>query len=525
MATEATILLAILTGGLVGLGYFAAHKLLDHDPREPPPVPSWIPIIGHVVALARSPFDYFVHASEQTRDSIFSVPLPARKMYVVRDPDLIPTIQKQHRVLAFPAVMAEFMAVACGTSKETQGIQAKNVNGDEGDHGLSMEMRAAMHEALKPGPHLDGMSRDMIQEVAKALDALQPGRGDATRIAVYGWVRDVLTTASTRSVYGPMNPYDDKATAEAFWEFNSGLMSLRGGALPSTAARKAITARTKAANAFEDYHRRGGTDGAGALAKLSYQVRVKNGVPFEDRARLELGTSLSMLMNTVPAAFWTLFFVLSHPGLLNEVRGEIDACVETDHDAKTKILDLTALKSSCPLLLSTYQETLRHRTLGIVVREVMEDTYLDRWLLKKGATLTIPVQLVHQNTALWGRDAAEFDPRRFLAENRLKRAKDVFFRAFGGGKTLCPGRHFATNEVLALVATTVARLDMRPAGNGRRWEMPKTSDTLAGFPVPDADIEVEVSVRKGMEGVKWEVRLGGSGDKIVSLVAEDQEAE
>ena len=138
-------------------------------------------------------------------------------MYVVTKPELIQTVQKQHKILAFPPIEAKFASTICGASQEAQAILAKNVNGDEGDFGLSMESYAAMRAALKPGSQLDDMNRSMIQEIAKALDLLEPAKSQSKKIGLYGWSRDAITTATTRSVYGPMNPYDDKAIADAFW--------------------------------------------------------------------------------------------------------------------------------------------------------------------------------------------------------------------------------------------------------------------------------------------------------------------
>lgn len=140
-------------------------------------------------------------------------------MYVVTKPDLIQKVQKQHKVLAFPPVEAKFASTVCGVSPETQALLLQNVNGDEGDFGLSMESHAAMRAALKPGSQLDDMNRAMIHEIALSLDVLQPGTAPKTRqIDLYGWLRDIITAATTKSVYGPMNPYDDKTIADAFWQ-------------------------------------------------------------------------------------------------------------------------------------------------------------------------------------------------------------------------------------------------------------------------------------------------------------------
>lgn len=155
--------------------------------------------------------------SRKTGSPVFAMSLPGQKMYVVARPELIQTVQKRHRVLAFPPIEARFASAVCGASREAQDILARNVNGDEGDFGLSMDSYAAMRTALKPGELLDDMNRTMIEEIAKSLDSLEPARGESRVIGMYSWLRDAITTATTRSVYGPLNPYDDKEVADAFW--------------------------------------------------------------------------------------------------------------------------------------------------------------------------------------------------------------------------------------------------------------------------------------------------------------------
>lgn len=299
-------------------------------------------------------------------------------------------------------------------------------------------------------------------------------------------------------------------------------MSILVGFLPSITARKPIVARTKVAKAFEAYYKAGGVQTASVLAQKRYQVGIDNKVPLEDIARYEVGGSIAILVNTAPAAFWTLLLLCSHPGLLPEIRKEIDGCTKTatENGSTVKTIDITTLKETCPLLLSSYQEVLRYSSMGTSVREVMEDTYLDQWLLKKGAMLQMPSRIIHQDPSLWGTNVGEFNPRRFLPEEKKNRPRDVCFRAFGGGKTLCPGRHFATNEILAVVALFIARLDMKPAAG--EWKLPTTANTNVAAVVmePDDDIEVEIKTREGFEGVKWVIRLDDS-EKIFAMVTED----
>ncbi|KAL9619511.1 MAG: hypothetical protein Q9160_005874 [Pyrenula sp. 1 TL-2023] len=449
--------------------------------------------------------------------------LPGQKMYVVTTPELVQTVQKQHKTLAFPPIEAKFASKVCGVGPGTQSILNINVNGDEGDWGLSMDSYSAMRTALKPGPQLDDMNRVMIEEIAKSLDQLQPAQRETRTINIYTWLRDTITMATTRSVYGPLNPYNDKAIADAFWEFENGLMSILVGFLPSVTARKPIMARDKVAKAFEAYYKAGGLENASILAHKRYRASTDNGVALGDLARFELGNSIGLLVNTTPAAFWTLLFLYSHPDLLDDVRKEIERVIETnsENDSIVKSVDITSLKKNCPLLLSSYQETLRHRSMGTSVREVMEDTYLDQWLLKKGAMLQMPSRIIHQDAELWGTDVTDFNPRRFLEEEKANRPRDVCFRAFGGGKTLCPGRHFATNEILAIVATFIVRFDMMPSEG--QWRLPTTFDTnvAAVLMEPDTDIEVTISVRDGLDNVEWAIKLYGS-EEIFAMVTEDR---
>ena len=78
------------------------------------------------------------------------------------------------------------------------------------------------------------------------------------------------------------------------------------------------------------------------------------------------------------------------------------------------------------------------------------------------------------------------------------------FRPFSGGTTLCPGRHLAAAEILAMVAMMLVRFDLTPA-NGASWADPKpfASSVAAAIYTPAKDLEVDVTVRKGFEEGTW----------------------
>ncbi|KAL9054391.1 MAG: hypothetical protein Q9162_004193 [Coniocarpon cinnabarinum] len=306
-------------------------------------------------------------------------------------------------------------------------------------------------------------------------------------------------------------------------------MTILVGIAPSITAGKAIASRERVASAFERYYKAKGHERASQYARNRYETCERNGVPLKDIARYEVGGANAVLINTTPAAFWMLLLIYARHDLLRDIRAEIDAVkrVQNEGNGTSRHLDITSLKERCPLFFSTYQEVLRYRSMGTSVRQVMEDTILDgQWLLKKGAMIQMPSRIIHSSKELWGSDVQDFNRRRFMHNEQQKtptgkRSGDACFRAFGGGKTLCPGRHFATNEVLAVVGMFVARFDMSPC-NGQ-WSLPTADKTNVASVImePDHDVDAMVQSRPGVGDSQWVFALGVSGD-VLALVAEDR---
>ncbi|MCJ1287881.1 hypothetical protein MMC26_007233 [Xylographa opegraphella] len=252
------------------------------------------------------------------------------------------------------------------------------------------------------------------------------------------------------------------------------------------------------------------------MVKVRHENNTKYGISIEDQARFEVSNVFGILVNTAPSTFWTICHIYSSPLLLEDVRKELADILLTedkpDGGGLVRTMDITKLKVACPLLLSTFQEVLRCLTHGVTARCVLEDTILaDRYLLKKDSIIQMPSAVVHSDTDVWGPSAKEFDPRRFMkthpkGDEQAKR-HPAAFRAFGGGTTLCPGRHFATTEVVAVVAMLVLRYEIAPLqvdSNGE-WLLPKQNTSNVGTSVlpPVSDIKVRITRRKGWEGGKW----------------------
>jgi cytochrome P450 len=282
-------------------------------------------------------------------------------------------------------------------------------------------------------------------------------------------------------------------------------------------AGKAYRAREFLVSAWRKYIEDGGPKEASSFIHATHAHNVAHGFCLDDLARFEVGHSFAVIGTTAPTTWWLIYHIFSDPSVLKDVRDELSALVKEAKDGSYHV-DLSAVRNACPILLSTFKETMRHRAIGNAVRVCLEDTMInDRILFKKNALVIMPQIVHHTEPATWGDDSHKFDHRRFVPVPGRPRPNPVAFRAFGGGHNLCPGRHFSSTEILAFAALMVLFFDITP-GTGS-WTEPTWARTpmVSSFHIPDEDIEIQVKPRD--ERV-WKVSFSGSNNTI-QIVSED----
>ena len=242
---------------------------------------------------------------------------------------------------------------------------------------------------------------------------------------------------------------------------------------------------------------------------------ASRGLSFRTRAAMDLGFLFALGSNAIPAAGWMLMHLVNPQGeasLLGRVMEELET---SEHDDGS--LDIPTL-IALPLLQSVYHEVLRLYVDVLVTRELKEDLTLPlddgekrKVFLKKDTIVMAPSWLGHRDPALW------VDPPydQFYGERFLKTdpetGKQVFttsgtngkFFPFGGGKTICPGRVFAKQEVLASVALVLLTYDIAPLGFVDEQGKPnkdfpglRKSYSGSGIMATDADMKVRINRRK-----------------------------
>ncbi|KAL8662900.1 MAG: hypothetical protein Q9202_004322 [Teloschistes flavicans] len=502
-----------------------------YDPNEPPVVHSKLPFFGHIVGLLRHGLRYFELLSTKYPIPIFTLYTFGRRIYVVNSPDLISAVQKDAKNLTFGPFVSWMSPRIFDVGDEAMAAINENTDGTKGMYGLLPEITRGMHNALAPSTSLDWMTKTMLTKLGEYVDPLGAGP-DGIEIDLFKWVRTAFTVASTEAAYGPKNPFNHKPNLEDdFWDFENDITMIMLGVLPSITARKGYRARIRFTEALNEYFNNNGPETGSDMIKARWAVNVKYNMA-KYAGCFEIGDLIGVLVNASPCFFWTLVHIFSRPALLAELRAEIAGIVEETSEATAasgtgrtvRSIPVSKLKEHCPLLLSTYQETLRVQTHNANTRWVKTDTLLaDRYFLKADSVIQIPGYPVHMLPSIWGPDAQSFNPHRFIkiekkkdrGENRVKQ-HPASFRSFGGGATLCPGRHFATAEICAAAAMFVMRFEVAPVGDGGEWNHPDWAHgkVSSAVPPPAKDVRVKVSTRKGEEGVDWRWGFEGSVSKF-----------
>jgi hypothetical protein len=307
--------------------------------------------------------------------------------------------------------------------------------------------------------------------------------------------------------------------------FEQHLSILLVNILPAITARKTYLARENVVQAMLRFAESGGFQekDCSDLALSQWETQRSLGATDVNIARIETAFNLGVLSNTVPATFWCIFDICSRPDLLEAVRAELKQnAVLIDPETNVHCVDLGRIRSACPLLVSSFQETLRVHSTSAPTRMVYEDVMLDdTYLLKAGSVVQISGPGVNNEAAVWGDDAKEFDLFHFSNESQRggkstprTKPRPTSFMSFGASPNLCPGRHFAAAEVLSLVAMLLLRADVEPT-KGSWWSPRLNAWAVAATVSPPAEAyPVKITARAEYKGVQWSFIVEGEKDRF-----------
>jgi cytochrome P450 len=178
---------------------------------------------------------------------------------------------------------------------------------------------------------------------------------------------------------------------------------------------------------------------------------------------------------TIRAIF---YFCLKNPAALRRLAAEVRAA----GFAKDQPLPYATARQM-PYLEAVVREAMRlHPAVAMPLERYVPTgglTLPDGSYVPAGAAVGMNAYILGRNKGVWGEDAEEFRPERWLRREgetdealkaRLQKmnAADL---SFGGGSRICTGRNLALVEVYKVVATLVNRYEIELDDPSREWEV------------------------------------------------------
>ncbi|KEF52174.1 uncharacterized protein A1O9_11801 [Exophiala aquamarina CBS 119918] len=158
---------------------------------------------------------------------------------------------------------------------------------------------------------------------------------------------------------------------------------------------------------------------------------------------------------TASAFMWATYLLCKHQDVQKRLREEIHTHIPSlsSDGVNHEVLD------NMPYLHAFCQEVLRvYAPVPLTLRDAACDTTILGQFVPKGTKVILAPWAINLNTELWGEDAAEFKPDRWMAPGQANAGGAVSnyaFLTFLHGPRSCIGMKFAQAEFAALIAAFV----------------------------------------------------------------------
>ncbi|KAL8277459.1 hypothetical protein RQP46_010181 [Phenoliferia psychrophenolica] len=161
--------------------------------------------------------------------------------------------------------------------------------------------------------------------------------------------------------------------------------------------------------------------------------------------------------STAQSLSWTFFHLLSRPELIEPIRAEIDSVGTVDYDNHKDLVETTAV----------FHEGLRlHPPVPKNAWQAIADDHLPDGgpMIEAGDVISWCDWEMARFPEIWGADASEFNPSRWIDEKHQIKKESVWkAHFFNGGARACVGKTLATYEATSVMASIVAEFDLKLA--------------------------------------------------------------
>ncbi|KAK0212436.1 cytochrome P450 [Desarmillaria ectypa] len=315
----------------------------------------------------------------------------------------------------------------------------------------TLKERHALNELITS--FLECISVELVKEDAKITAS--PG---GIKVPLHDWARTVLGTASTIVMMGPQILEEEPNLLDYNFQFNSDFFTFVIG-LPCILLRKQNANRDRLIRVFERVYRDKDTKQKDAIWWVAALQRMMSEAGTTSAHDIGVGTFSvwnALQANSNPVSFWLLLQITTFPGLADRIRKS----TATAFDSNGRVINVELLVNDPPPPFN-----FQRNPSNILLFNVYPAC----------AVVKCPVRPHHWDAGIWGPDIEEFVPD-------------------SGGASLCPGRFFASYEVLSFVRALLFKYDIKLA-EGAKIPRPDLNAPTLGISSPINDFEVVITKR------------------------------
>ncbi|KAI7814564.1 cytochrome P450 7A1 isoform X1 [Triplophysa rosa] len=423
-----------------------------------PPLVSGLPFIGVTLDYARDPLG-LIRDTRKKYGDVFTCKIVRKYFTFITDPFSFSLVVRQSKNLDFQKFAMGFSQRVFGHADFTSPVFS----------GSYREVHSIFRQTLQ-GPPLQELAQSMLGNLQAVL-----GRGLSRE---HGWVEEGLQNFTNRIMFeaGFLTLFGRDAgllrsdgvkcgktcmqkAAQDFLVFDRAFPALAAGVpiglcMPAWRAREALAEELL----HDELHRR---NCISDLIQRRMDAFDRMHLDETGKARTHVCMLWASQANTLPAAFWSLYYTLRSAEALAAARSEVHRVLSGQalNDPDRPVSLSREQLDSMTVLESIIEEALRLSSASIMIRVAKDNFTLtldsgETVAIRKGDFIALYPQLIHLDPDIYP-DPTEFKYNRFLDErgerksNFFKNGRRLkhFLVPFGSGVSECPGRFFAVNEI------------------------------------------------------------------------------
>jgi sterol 14-demethylase len=408
--------------------------------KAPPKMPGALPLLGHMLAFGKNPFDYMM-SLRKTLGEIGEFRMFHQEMVLMTGPDANEAFFR-----APDAQLDQSQAYKIMTP-----IFGKGVVFDAPPHKKDQQLKMLM-PVLRDKP-----MRGYAQVIVREVEQMIADWGDTGEIDLLEFMKELTIYTSSHCLLGDEFRYElNEEFAKIYHDLEKGVNPLAFvfPYLPLPVFRRRDKARARLQELV-----------TGIIAKRAQKSEKSEDAfqllidaRYEDDSRLSAHEITGMLIGTLFAghhttagtAAWTLLELARRPEYLERVLKELDTHFGVDGEVTFQAL------REIPVLENVIKEVLRlHPPLIFLIRKVMQDFHFKDYTIKAGKYVCASPRVSHRIADVFP-DPEKFDPDRY-SEARQEDARPFSWIAFGGGKHKCSGNAFAMLQLKAIFSILLRR--------------------------------------------------------------------